>query len=165
MSLLIAGEPPSGNALMPVRLPSRTSILLMPYAGSSDAATAMTRLPAAGEPSVLSPGPELPAAATTEQPSSVALSEATAVASSGPPPPPKLMLITSATGLGWKSTVEGDTASSIAITMFEVKQPPITPLADPTVDIESLHTLEDINFACGAPPAIGMALAVPRIPS
>src|SRR5205814_1374395 len=99
---------------MPVRLPSVTSIVLLPAPGSFDAATAITCRPAAGEPSVPSFGPELPAAATTEQPSKVALSEATAVASSGPPPPPRLMLITSATGLGWRSTVVGDTASGIA---------------------------------------------------
>src|SRR6266404_1689822 len=141
MLAVIADEPLSAKAFMPVALPSVTSIVLFPVPGSFEAATAITRLPAAGAPSVPSPGPELPAAATTEQPSIVALSEATAVGSSGPPPPPKLMLITLATGLGCRSTVVGDTASSIAITIFEVKQPPIAPVTPPTVERASLHTL------------------------
>ena len=141
MSVVTAADPPSGKAFMPAALPSVTSIVLLPVHGSFEAATAITRRPAAGEPSVPSFGPELPAAATTEQPSKVALSEATAVASSGPPPPPRLMLITFAIGFGCRSTVVGDTASSIAITMFEVKHPPIAPVAEPTVESESLHTL------------------------
>src|SRR4029078_4640402 len=62
--------------------------------GSVFAATAITRRPAEGDPSVPSPGPELPAAATTIAPASTALSAATDVASSGPPLPPRLMLIT-----------------------------------------------------------------------
>src|ERR1041385_9305870 len=65
-----------------------------PDPGSVFAAGESTRRPAAGAPTVASAGPELPAAATTEQPSKVALSEATAVGSSGPPPPPRLMLMT-----------------------------------------------------------------------
>src|SRR6266853_4502194 len=71
-----------------------------PEPGSVFAAGDRTRRPAAGAPTVASPGPELPAAATTEQPSKVALSEATAVGSSGPPPPPRLMLMTLAIGFG-----------------------------------------------------------------
>src|SRR5438132_13829458 len=115
MLALSADEPLNAKAFMPVALPSVTSTVLLPAPGSFEAATAITRLPAAGAPSVPSPGPELPAAATTEQPSIVALSEATAVGSSGPPPPPKLMLITLAHGLGCRSNVVCDTACTIAI--------------------------------------------------
>src|SRR2546423_9089344 len=113
----IADEPLSANEFMPVALPSVTSMVLFPVPGSFEAATAITRRPAAGAPSVPSPGPELPAAATTEQPSITARSEARAVGSSGPPPPPRLMLITFATGLGLQFTVHGLTASSIVLTL------------------------------------------------
>src|SRR6267378_2582513 len=104
---------------------SRSADQSPPEAGSVVAAAAITRVPAAGEPRVASPGPEFPAAATTTHPANVALSDAMAVGLSGPPPPPKLMLMTLAIGFGCKSTVCGDTASSIDITMFAVEQPPI----------------------------------------
>src|SRR5437588_11653431 len=138
---VMGAAPLNSNALMPAALPSATSIVLLPVPGSFEAATAITRLPAAGAPSVFSAGPELPAAATTEQPSIVALSEATAVGSSGPPPPPRLMLITFAIGFGCRSGLVGETASSIAMTMLDVRQPPTAPLTPPTVESESLHTL------------------------
>src|SRR5712692_490217 len=104
---------------------SRSADQSDPEPGSVTAAAAMTRLPAAGEPTVASPGPEFPAAATTTHPASVALSEAIAVGLSGPPPPPKLMLMTLAIGFGCRSTVCGETASSIDMTMLPVEQPPI----------------------------------------
>src|ERR1041384_395474 len=110
-------------------------------------------MPAAGEPVVPSPGPEFPEAATTTVPARAALLEAIAVGLSGPPPPPRLMLITAAIGFGNRGLlrVNGETASSIAMMMFEESQPPIgcTWL---TVDSMSLQTLQDINFACGATP-------------
>src|SRR5712692_5210836 len=89
-----------------------------PDPGSVFAAGEITRRPAPGAPTVPSPGPELPAAATTLVPNKVALSDATALGESGPPPPPKLMLMTFAIGFGCRSTVCGDTASSIAMMMF-----------------------------------------------
>ena len=64
------------------------------------APTEITCVPAAGEPVVPSPGPELPEAATTVAPASAALLAATAVGLSGPPLPPRLMLMTFAIGLG-----------------------------------------------------------------
>src|SRR5207302_4941590 len=100
MSVVTAADPPSGKAFMPAALPSVTSIVLLPVPGSFEAATAMTRLPAPGAPTVLSAGPELPAAATTQQPSIVALSEATDDRSPGPPPPPRHVLLASATRVG-----------------------------------------------------------------
>src|SRR6266498_3330930 len=148
MLAVTGADPPSGNASMPVALPSVTSIVFAPVPGSFDAPTAITRRPAAGDPRVASPlSPELPAAATTAVPvgfqgvGKVALSEATEVGSSGPPPPPRLMLMTFAIGFACISTVVGFTASSIASTMLDVRHPPIAPVADPTVERESLHTL------------------------
>src|SRR5258706_11459142 len=131
---------------------SRTSVDQLAFEpGSVLAAAAITRRPAAGDPSVPSLGPELPAAATTLHPSRVALSEAMAVGSSGPPPPPRLMLMTLAIGFGWKSTVCGDTASSIPIMMTDEKHPPsgqpipvapwMTAPPSAAVESESLHTL------------------------
>src|SRR2546423_14676436 len=90
VSDLTAADPPSGKASMPVALPSVTSIVFAPVPGSLEAPTAITRRPAAGDPSVDSPlSPLLPAAATTAVPvgfhgvGRVALSEATEVGSSG----------------------------------------------------------------------------------
>src|SRR6185436_18399298 len=111
----------------------------------------MTWTPAAGEPVVPSPGPELPEAATTTVPVRAALLAATAVGLLGPPEPPRLMLMTLAIGFGnsalagfaWPCTVgkvKGDTESSIAMMMLAESQPPIgcTWL---TVDSISLQTL------------------------
>src|SRR5947208_15799989 len=130
---------------------SRSADQSPPEPGSVFAAGDSTRRPAAGAPTVPSPGPELPAAATTEQPNKVALSEAAAVGSSGPPPPPRLMLITFAIGFGCKSTVCGDTASSIPMMMTEEKHPPIgvpipvsactTAAHSSAVDSETMHHL------------------------
>src|SRR5687768_15668044 len=77
------------------------------------AATEMTWRPEEGEPMVPSPGPELPAEATTVVPSSAAFEAATAVASSGPPAPPRLRLMTCAMGFGCIVTETGETASSM----------------------------------------------------
>src|SRR5437763_15947878 len=117
------------------------------------APTEITCTPDAGDPVVPSPGPEFPEAATTTQPAKAALLAAIAVGLSGPPPPPRLMFTTLAIGFGSKGlfSVNGETASSSAMMMFEESHPPIgcTWL---TVDSMSLQTLYDINFACGATP-------------
>src|SRR5437588_5660164 len=136
-------------------LACRTSVDQTPPAlpGCVVAPTEITCTPDAGDPVVPSPGPEFPEAATTTQPNRAALLAAIASGLSGPPPPPRLMLMTLAIGFGNKGlfSVNGETASSIAMMMFEESQPPIgwTSL---TVDLMSLQTLYDINFACGATP-------------
>ena len=61
-----------------------------------DAPTEMTPSATAGLPTVCSPGPELPAEATTTTPSLVAALAARPSGSEPSPGPPKLMLITSA---------------------------------------------------------------------
>src|SRR5205085_8019735 len=112
---------------------SRSADQSPPDPGSVFAAAEGTGRPAAGAPTVPSSGPELPAAATTAQPNNVALSEAIAVGSSGPPPPPKLMLMTFAIGLGCRSTVCGETASSIPMMITEEKHPPSGQVTAPCV--------------------------------
>src|SRR3954471_22956448 len=74
------------------------------------APTEITCTPDAGDPVVLSPGPELPEAATTTHPISAALLAAIASGLSGPPPPPRLMLMTCAIGFGSSGlfSVNGD---------------------------------------------------------
>src|SRR6266403_2259405 len=120
-----AGEPSITTAVIPMRLPSATSRVLSPVAGSFEAPAAITWRPAAGEPTVASPGPEFPAAATTTVPVKAALSAAVEVASSGPPAPPRLMLITLAIGFGCIVSVTGDTASSKASVIASPKQLPV----------------------------------------
>src|SRR5687768_7821668 len=102
-----AVEPDIG--LRPMRSNPGTSILQSSaLPGWVVAPTEMTCVPAAGDPVVPSPGPELPEAATTVVPVSAALLAATAVGVSGPPPPPRLMLMTFATGFGWPVRVNGE---------------------------------------------------------
>src|SRR5258708_4069107 len=125
MFAVTAGEPSITTAVIPVRLPSVTSTVLLPVAGSFEAPAAITWRPAAGEPTVASPGPEFPAAATTTVPVKAALSAATDVASSGPPVPPRLMLITFAIGFGCIVNVTGETASSNASVIASPMQLPV----------------------------------------
>src|SRR5919107_6415633 len=89
------------------------------------AATEMTWRPAAGLPMVPSPGPSLPAEATTVVPSSAAFEAATAVASSGPPEPPRERLMTCATGFGCIVTEKGETASSMPRMVEALTQEPV----------------------------------------
>src|ERR1051325_432337 len=109
-------------------------------AGSMLFATHVTRRPVHGEPTVLSPGPELPPAATTLQPRRTALSAAMEGTASGPPEPPRLMLMTCAIGFGKPVTVREETESSMAIVMAAETQPP-TGAAWPAMEPASLQTL------------------------
>jgi hypothetical protein len=104
-------------------------------------ATQVTSRPTHGAPTVEAPGPELPAAATTLVPRRTALSDATAVGLSGLPDPPRLMLMTCATGLEKPLIVRGETESSIAMVITEVKHPPTAPVSEPTLESASLQTL------------------------
>src|SRR6185503_11497224 len=90
------------------------------------APTEITCSPAAGDPVVPSPGPELPEAATTIVPMSAALLAAIEFGLSGPPPPPRLMLMTWATGFGSSGllSVNGETESSSAMIVSDDAQPP-----------------------------------------
>src|SRR6266481_6011478 len=102
MSAVSGAAPSSVNARISVRPPPITSTLFGVEAGSVFAPTVITRRPEAGEPIVASPGPLLPADATTMQPASAALSAATDDGSSGVAAAvlPRLILIMCATGFG-----------------------------------------------------------------
>src|SRR5687768_7940245 len=102
-----------------------TDQLALAAPGCVVAATEMTWRPEEGLPMVPSPGPELPAEATTVVPSSAALEAATADASSGPPEPPKLKLMTCATGFGCIVTEKGETASSMPRMVEELTHEPV----------------------------------------
>src|SRR5687768_15725674 len=106
-------------------LSTSTDQLELAAPGCVVAATEMTWRPAEGLPMVPSPGPELPAEATTVVPSSAAFEAATADASSGPPAPPKLKLMTCATGFGCIVTEKGETASSMPRMVEELTHEPV----------------------------------------
>src|SRR3954468_1003303 len=119
-----AFEPP----LMPVRALTNLRLCVV-------AATAVTHGALAGEPSVRSAGPELPAATEAKMPASRAPRNACAFESvhGSPELPPIEKLMTSTPSAG---------AWSIAAVVSTVRQP------------AAVHALYVIRFACGATPEI-----------
>ncbi|WP_346534225.1 hypothetical protein [Micromonospora sp. DPT] len=110
-----------------------------------EAPTASTPSAAAGVPMVRSPGPELPAAATTTTPAWAARVAASPTGSLPSPLPPRLMLITSA-----RYGFVGSAAASMPATMSSVVPNP-----------SAFSTLYAVSVASGATPVTAIAPPAP----